>query len=398
MNIYKKSRILSYNFENFLNKYQFKKFKFSPLKKIHPKNVPVSEENFITHKYNNIIKNTGLNNNSYHNKNYKLRKIINRGNIILDNINSFSADNKKKNISNNINLDKIAHIKNDISNISNGSQNNNKYKTFQNMINDLNHSKKYYNKNMKLNLTKEGDLSLQKNKIHNLFKLLNKQEKISRNKNMNYFLNNTSYTQNTQQNYKNRNMNNLNTKHIFLNLNDILISKERNRVKLTNHLLHNSRNITFNTDNNKFFNTSYINNTTQNNFNNNNKFINKIHTVQNNNNNYNGMNMQKKPKKNNFNINININNNNKIIYNKVYEYKSPLPNINNSKIIKNPIPVKTSNLINNPVNSKILRKAGSNNINTNNKNIKFLNIQLPKKKLINKYHNKNNNNYNNLFP
>ncbi len=198
--------------------------------------------------------------------------------------------------------------------------------------------------------------------------------------------------QKTQQYDKNKN-----TKNIFLDLNNILTKKEKNRVKLTNQLLHNSRNITFNT-NNKFFNTSYINNTTtQNNLHHDN-FMNKIHTTQNKNiNKYNNMNTHKKQKKNNVNINININNNNKIIYNKVYEYKNPLPSINNSNLIKNQIPVKISNHINNPSNPRILRKAGSNNFNSNNNNkIKFINIQIPKKKLLNKYI-KSNNNYSNLF-
>ena len=109
------------------------------------------------------------------------------------------------------------------------------------------------------------------------------------------------------------------------------------------------------------------------------------------------MNMRKKPKKNNVNINININNNNKIIYNKVYEYKNPLPSINNSNLIKKQNPVKISNQMNNPSNPRVLRNVGSNNFNTNNNNkIKFINIQMPKKKLLNKY-NKFNNNYGSLF-
>ena len=60
---------------------------------------------------------------------------------------------------------------------------------------------------MKINKTKQGNLSsfnepVQKNKIQNLFKLLNKQEKMSRNKNINNFLNNRPYIHKTQQNYK----------------------------------------------------------------------------------------------------------------------------------------------------------------------------------------------------
>ena len=393
VNTYKKSRLLSSNFDNFLYKYHQGKFKFSPLKKIPTNNFPISGEYYTPYKFNNIINYSG---NNMTNKKYRLKKFINHKHIVIDSINSFSAENKKKHISNSVNMEKVTRIKKNISDMTNASQNNSKNITFQNMLYDLNHSKKFSNQNKKINNVREGALtnyneSMQKSKIHNLFKLLNKHEKNSRNQNSNYFLNNTSYMQKTQQYDKNKN-----TKNIFLDLNNILMKKEKNRVKLTNQLLHNSRNITFNT-NNKFFNTSYINNTTtQNNLHHDN-FMNKIHTTQNkNNNNYNNTNMRKKPKKNNVNINININNNNKIIYNKVYEYKNPLPNINNPNLIKNQIPVKISNHINNPHNPKILRKAGSNNFNSNNNKIKFINIQIPKKKLLNKYI-KNNNNYSNLF-
>ena len=394
VNTYKKSRLLSSNFENFLNKYHQGKFKFSPLKKIPINNFPISGDYYTPYKFNNIINNSG---NNMTNKKYRLKKFINHKHIVIDSINSFSAENKKKHISNSVNMDKITRIKKNISDMTGTSQNNSKNITFQNMLYDLNHSKKFDNQNKKLNFVREGALtnyneSVQKSKIHNLFKLLNKHEKISRNQNSNYFWNNTSYMQKTQQYDKNKN-----TKNIFLDLNNILMKKEKNRVKLTNQLLHNSRNITFNT-NNKFFNTSYINNTTtQNNLHHDN-FMNKIHTTQNKNiNKYNNMNTHKKQKKNNVNINININNNNKIIYNKVYEYKNPLPSINNSNLIKNQIPVKISNHINNPSNPRILRKAGSNNFNCNNNNkIKFINIQIPKKKLLNKYI-KSNNNYSNLF-
>jgi len=394
VNIYKKSRLLSSNFDNYLNKLQHGKFKFSPLKKIPINNFPISGDYYTPYKFNNIINNSG---NNMTNKKYRLKKFINHKHIVIDSINSFSAENKKKHISNSVNMDKITRIKKNISDMTGTSQNNSKNITFQNMLYELNHSKKFANQNKKLNFVREGALtnyneSMQKTKIHNLFKLLNKHEKISRNQNSNYFLNNTSYMQKTQQYDKNKN-----TKNIFLDLNNILTKKEKNRVKLTNQLLHNSRNITFNT-NNKFFNTSYINNTTtQNNLHHDN-FMNKIHTTQNKNiNKYNNMNTHKKQKKNNVNINININNNNKIIYNKVYEYKNPLPSINNSNLIKNQIPVKISNHINNPSNPRILRKAGSNNFNCNNNNkIKFINIQIPKKKLLNKYI-KSNNNYSNLF-
>jgi hypothetical protein len=398
VNIYKKSRLLSSNFDNYLNKLQHGKFKFSPLKKIPINKFQISGENYSPYKFSNIINNSGYNNS---NKKYRLKKFINHKHIIIDSINSFSAENKKKHNSNSANMDKITSIKKNISNISGNSQNNSKNITFQNMLYDLNHSKKFKNQNKKINFAKEGALtnysgSIQKSKIHNLFKLLNKHEKISRNQNSNYFLNNTSYMQKTQQYDKNKNMNNNNVKNIFLNLNNILMKKERNRVKLTNQLLHNSRNITFNT-NNKFFNTSYINNTSTQNNHHHDNLLNRIHTAQNNNNNiYNNMNMRKKPKKNNVNINININNNNKIIYNKVYEYKNPLPSINNSNLIKKQNPVKISNHMNNPSNPRVFRNVGSNNFNTNNNKIKFINIQMPKKKLLNKY-NKFNNNYGSLF-
>ena len=46
------------------------------------------------------------------------------------------------------------------------------------MLQDLNRPKKYIDKNKRINFNQ----SLHKSKIQNLFKLLNKQEKISRNK------------------------------------------------------------------------------------------------------------------------------------------------------------------------------------------------------------------------
>ena len=154
---------------------------------------------------------------------------------------------------------------------------------------------------------------------------------------------------------------------------------EKRKIELPKHLLHNSKNVL---NNNKYFNTSY-------NLNNSNN-INKINASQNNN--YNKLNIRKNPKKNNVNINININNNNKIIYNKIYDYKSPLTNISNTKIIKQSNPVKIQ------LNNKLLKNIRSNNIsnNTNNKKLKYINIQLPKKKILNKY-NKINNNFSNLF-
>ena len=168
---------------------------------------------------------------------YRLKKFINHKHIVIDSINSFSAENKKKHISNSVNMDKITRIKKNISDMTGTSQNNSKNITFQNMLYDLNHSKNFSNQNKKLNFVREGALtnyneSVQKSKIHNLFKLLNKHEKISRNKNSNYFLNNTSYMQKTQQYDKNKN-----TKNIFLDLNNILTKKEKKSSKTNKSII-----------------------------------------------------------------------------------------------------------------------------------------------------------------
>jgi hypothetical protein len=152
-------------------------------------------------------------------------------------------------------------------------------------------------------------------------------------------------------------------------------------------------------NNTSYINKSIYNTTVQNNLSNiNNSQINKIQTTQINQHDFNNLNgiksLRKKSKKNNVNINININNNNKIIYNKVYEYKSPLLNNTHSKIIKHPISLKGPNHINKTLNSKIIKNIRNNN-NNNNKNIKFINIQLPKKKILNRYNTGENTNNNN---
>ena len=361
INDFKKKRILSYNFNNNLDRYHYGKLKFSPLKNIQTEDLPISGKNYIAFKYNNKLKDSNYipKSNIEYNTNYKLKRFKKQRDAIFRKINSISLNKKKKSISKSINID-IPHIQNNISNISNNSQNNSKNITFQNFVQGLNRPRNYYTKTMKIDLLKEGTLSNYKeaihiNKIQNLFKLLNKHEKISRNKNMNYFLNNTSYIHYTQQNNANKMLHlNNNSKKIYLETNKILQSKNKNRVKIENHL-YNSKNPIFNSINNKYFNSSYINNTnTQNNFSKNN-FMNKIHTTQNNVSNNNNLNIRKKPKKNNVNINININNNNKIIYNKVYEYKSPLMKINNSKMIKNPIPTEITKHINSIMNKGIFR-------------------------------------------
>ena len=402
-------RIFSSNADYYLNKYQYKKYKLSPLKKLQIKNVPVSGGINASNKFNSVIKNNDyIHNINNVNQKYIIKKIFNNRNNIFNKINSFSADNKKEKLANRNIINKAHYFENNLSNISGNSQNKSKNITFQNMLQDFHHRKIHHNKNTKSNYIERGTLmnyyneQKQKNQIQNIFKVLNKHEKASRNKNMNYFLNNTSYINFTHQNQNDKsNLNTTNTKSIFLDLNNILLNKERNKVKISKNILNNSKNITLN--NNKYFNTSYINksiyNTTvQNNLSNiNNSQINKIQTTQNNQHDFNNLNgiksLRKKSKKNNVNINININNNNKIIYNKVYEYKKPLLNNPNSKIKRQIIPPKLGNIINRPINSKLLKNVGNNNIN-NNKNIKFINIQLPKKKILNRY---NTNNNNNLF-
>ena len=266
---------------------------------------------------------------------------------------------------------------------------------YQNIYNNLHQRKKPLNKNIYMKLIRKENLSIggesnQKNKIQNLFKLLNKHEKISRNNEINSFLNYGSLLHNTNQfNTSNMRDNNIKTKSIFTKLNNGLRNKEKVRVKL-NNLLKNKTNI-INNDDIKYINTTHINNTTQNFRNNNISIANKIQTTQNNNN-YNNFNLikniPKKLKKKNININISINNNNKIIYSKIYEYKSPLKNIPSSQLKKNSIPLKDSNHLNNPKNRNILKNMAVNNINNNiNNKIKFLNVQAPKKKILN-----NNNN------
>ena len=397
-------RIFSSNMDYYLNKYQFKKFKFSPLKKFQMKNMPISGGIKASNKINSMHNNSNLN------QKYIIKRIFNNRNINLNKINSFSADNKKEKMANRNIINRTHYLESNISNISGNSKNNSKNITFQKMLQDLHHSKIHHIKNTKSNFIKEGpplmiynnyNDQIRKSKIQNLFKLLNKHEKISRNKNTNYFLNNTSYINYTHQNQNDKsNLNMANPKRIFLDLNNILLNKERNKVRISKNLLDNTKNINMN-NNNKFFNTSYINksiyNTTVQNMPNNNLSkinnvpqITKIQTTQINpdfNNLKEIKGLRKKSRKNNVSINININNNNKIIYNKVYEYKSPLSNNTNSKIIKHPIPLKVSNNINKTVNSKLVKNVGSNN----NKNIKFINIQLPKKKLLNRYNTNNNN-------
>jgi len=406
INVSKNRRILSSNENYYLNKYQFRKFKLSPFKQIKMNNNRIHGETYTTYKFNNIFKNNANNNNNNLTKKLMLKRFINHRSFDFDKINSFSIDNKMKYISNSNMIDKTHSLQNNISNMSGNSQNKSKNITYQNMLQNLNQHTNF-NKNKLNNIVKDGATTnynevLHKNKIQNLFKILNRNEKISRNKNINYFLNNTSYINYTNQNDKG-NMNTRNTKNIFLDLNNILMSKERNRVKLTKNILNNTRNVTFNNNNNKYFNTHYINNTnTQNQnhinhpFDNSNINLTKNQTAQINHHNYNNLNvsknLRKKHKRNNVNINININNNNKIIYNKVYEYKKPYLNINQSKLVKHPIPLRTANPINNHVKQRVLNNVGNININNINKNNKFLNIQLSKKKLLNKYNTSNNNN------
>ena len=394
INISKNNRILSSNFNKYFQyNYKYTKNIFSPLGNIKTKKKTFSGDKYFTNKYNNISKINHSNINNNLNKK-KLLDIFNQQhNYTNNNINSFSLENNRKYTSNSYNIGKSHYSKNRISNISSVSQNKNM--PYQNIYNNLHQRKKPLNKNIYMKLIRKENLSIggesnQKNKIQNLFKLLNKHEKISRNNEINSFLNYGSLLHNTNQfNTSNMRDNNIKTKSIFTKLNNGLRNKEKVRVKL-NNLLKNQTNITHN-DDIKYINTTHINNTTQNFRNNNISIANKIQTTQNNNN-YNNFNLikniPKKLKKKNININISINNNNKIIYSKIYEYKSPLKNIPSSQLKKNSIPLKDSNHLNNPKNRNILKNMAVNNINNNiNNKIKFLNVQAPKKKILN-----NNNN------
>ena len=394
INISKNKRILSSNFNKYFQyNYKYTKNIFSPLGNIKTKKKTFSGDKYFTNKYNNISKINRSNINNNLNEKKMLDIFNQQQNYTNNNINSFSLENNRKYTSNSYNIGKSHYFKNRISNISSVSQNKNM--PYQNIYNNLHQRKKPLNKNIYMKLIRKENLSIggesnQKNKIQNLFKLLNKHEKISRNNEINSFLNYGSLLHNTNQfNTSNMRDNNIKTKSIFTKLNNGLRNKEKVRVKL-NNLLKNKTNI-INNDDIKYINTTHINNTTQNFRNNNISIANKIQTTQNNNN-YNNFNLikniPKKLKKKNININISINNNNKIIYSKIYEYKSPLKNIPSSQLKKNSIPLKDSNHLNNPKNRNILKNMAVNNINNNiNNKIKFLNVQAPKKKILN-----NNNN------
>ena len=393
-------RIYSSNLGQNSNNYQFKKLKIYPLIKNKTKAIPIPDI-----KYNNNFKNILKSNNYYHenqNNFYKKKSNLNDRNIFfhINKINSFSADTKKNylfndNLMNKLTKNKIELIrKPHMHNISNISNNSNFSKQ------RINQRKKYINnENISINFNKESSLlnfnnPKENNIINNLYKLLNTKEKISRNRNDNYFFNNAT----SINNYTNKNLNltnqieqnHMNTNNTFYHLNNmdkILINKRKNRIKLNNNNLSNSRNFIFKTK--KYFNTSYINNTNiSNNMTNFNITNNNLE-----NNNYNNEkfieNIPKRKKKNDVNINININNINKIIYDRTYKYKTPLMN-KCSKIKKYPIQSKNNNYIHNKTDGKIFKNMENNN-NLNYKKIKFINIQFPKKKFLNIYNISNNN-------
>ena len=374
---YNKRRIFSSNFD-YLNKFEYKKIKLSPLRYIKTRNTQISGEFINPYNFNNLMKNSNYDNMTKQKYYDKYKKNINQRDNIFEKINSFSSDKRMRYISNSIDLNKTHHIN---INITNNSNNNSKNISFKNRLNELTRQKKFFNKNMKINKTKLGNLSsfnepVQKNKIQNLFKLLNKQEKMSRNKNINNFLNNRPYIHKTQQNYKDNIINTSNNTKNILNLKSLLVNKKRNKVKLANHLLYNTKNVTLNNINNKYINSNFFNNTTSKLQLNRANYIPKINTIQNKNDDFSILNVGKKQKKNNVNINININNNNRIIYNKIYEYKSPLNNINASKIIKTKFPNNSQTYIDTSINKALLRNVGHNiksnksklaNINNKNK-------------------------------
>ena len=505
-----KGKLNSNNLNDLLNSYNSKKMVLSSEKKFE-KIIPFSLENYyFSYKYNNMIKNKrDLYNFSLEKKKLNEFSDSNEYKKYIP----VSVDNNRNNLSNN---DKIRRI---------NPENNKKQYSFLNIIRNNNISYQgFSNQNKKNYLSKENKNFIFKPNINNdnirndnsenlnydgikenmndLFNITGKNEKISRNKNNNYFINNISSINNsnnkiinsinsninldfnnntnlikkmnmTQQSnafVKNNNQknqlramifnfnkklinnnnkkvitkipslpgkkifttstddnsifNNNNYKSKFLNkqlknnkmnsyyLNNSIINKTKKKINLTKDIIYKPKLKMNDISKNKNVNRNIINNNAFKNINNdtsiNKKNISKnisINQKNNLNNNsyllkkYESIIKKKTPKKN-INININISNNNKIIYNRIFGDKSPFLR-KNPKNMKSPIKQKMG-FVNNTTygnaNNVIIKKGqkSSGMISLNNlkknkgNNIKFDNLQFPKKKLLNIY-NKNNN-------
>ena len=537
-----KGKLNNNNLNNLLNSYNSKKMKFSSEKKFE-KVLPNSQENYYfsyKNNYNNLIRNK----NEFYNISLKKNKI----NEFSDN-NEYkkflqvSKENNRKNLLNYIKARKLDdnHNKKQFSfiNVNNNNItyqgalniNKNNYLTKENkkLNADLNNyiddnNKNENSENLNYDKINKSNKTNNNNDIKDLFNITGKNEKISRNKNKSYFINNISsinYSHNkiinstnsnininksinnnknnikkmnkTQQNnafiqYNNpknqliRNkifnfnkkliydnnkkisieipslshkkifttstednsfINNNNYKSKFINkklqynktnnyyLNHSIINKSKKKLNLTkdiiyqpklklnnilknknidlslmnnninhnninhnninhNNISHNNNDISLNKNNiSKNINLNQISNI--NNLGNNSYLIKKFENI-----------LQKKSPKKSININININNNNRIIYNKIFENKSPLLKNSIHKHVKSPILQKNVPQINNTSygnasNLMIKKRKKSSgkifvdNLRKNNGKIpNFNNIQFPKTKLLNISHKNNN--------
>ena len=506
-----KGRLNSNNLNDLLNSYNSKKMVLSSEKKFE-KLSPLSLENYyFSYKYNNMIKNKrGLYNFSLEKKKLNEFSDSNEYKKYIP----VSVDNNRNNLSNNDIINRI------------NKENNKKQYSFLNIIHNnnisyqgfSNQSKKNYlnkeNKNSKCKPNNNNDNNWNDNSQHinyegikenmnNLFNITGKNEKISRNKNNNYFINNISSINNSNNkiiNSINSNINfdfNNNTslkkmnmtqqsnsfvkynnqknqlRAMIFNFNKKLINNNNKKVITKIPSLPGQKIFTTSTDDNSIFNNNnykskfinkqlknnkvnsyYLNNSiinkpkkkinltkdiiykpklkmtdiSKNNNNSNGNIINNNNAFKNINNDtsinkknisknisknqmsnlsnnsyllkkYENIIKKKSPKKN-INININISNNNKIIYNRIFGDKNPFLR-NNQKNTKSPTKQKigfvnntTYGNANNVINKKGQKNSGMISIDNLKKkkgnNIKFDNLQFPKKKLLNIY-NKNNN-------
>lgn len=224
----KNGKLTTSNFDFLLNSY-------STIKKVSPdkiiKNIPIGVNFYTYYKQNNILGNK-KNIQSISLKKYKFNE---HHNTDYKGIISVSMDNKRH-LSNNMLMEKLNKnkkiINNDITHfsyINKKIRNNHIFPDFLNnnnlRKNDLSNSNNYLN--VKLNDSKNKNkkeepinynkininINSNNNTNNNIFNLLDKNEKISRNKNNNYFLNNISsinYSNNKIIRSMNSNMNNSN--------------------------------------------------------------------------------------------------------------------------------------------------------------------------------------------
>jgi len=328
-------------------------------------------EDLINYNQFNKNNNININNNNNINKNSDLFNLLDKNemysrnknnNYFLNNISSINFTNKKtinttNNNKNNNNLKKMNMTQQNHTKLlqykNHKVQIRNKMLNFHNNLMNNN-----YNKNLKKNIVEISSASKKKlftssnddNILNNNYKIEIINKKIQNNKN------NYSY------------------------LNNLKINKSKKKISLTKHVANTiiAKENTY--TKNKQFNKSLISNEVSANKSNISNNANQLNDAKNKSwgvKKYESL-IKKKPHKNNININININNNNKIIYNKIFNNKNHGLNTN-PKGVKSPTLQKIRSYIN---NSTIEMK--SNNMN-NNKKTNYINLQLPKAKLLNVY-------------